>query len=98
LISSNIIVGSVVQYGLYSAIGVCFVYALLGTSREMVSGPGAIMALLAAQYGQTALTGDVRPLMLLTFLSGIVQLTIAVFNGGEYSAVIIRLTSNSAGS
>ncbi|KAM8784911.1 sodium-independent sulfate anion transporter isoform 1-T5 [Rhynchonycteris naso] len=60
------------QYGLYSAFMGCFVYLILGTSRDLTLGPTAIMSLLVSSYTfqQPAFA------VLLTFLSGCIQLAI----------------------
>ena len=38
------------QYGLYSAFMGCFVYCLMGTSRDITMGPTAIMSILVSEY------------------------------------------------
>lgn len=70
------------QYGLYSAFMGCFVYALFGGCPEVTIGPTALLALMTSRH--TGLGGDSGPhlAILLCFLSGIVQLLIAVLKLG----------------
>ena len=39
---------SPLQYGLYTAFMGCFIYAVLGTSKDISLGPTAILSLLTA--------------------------------------------------
>jgi MFS superfamily sulfate permease-like transporter len=70
------------QFGLYAAIGHCFLYPLFGSSRELSNGPCAIMALLTSQFGKAGITGDTRAAVLLTFICGVTQIAMAVMNIG----------------
>lgn len=67
------------QYGLYSAFIGCFIYAIFGTCKEVAIGPTALMALMT--YQQIA-NRNTDYAVLLCFLSGIVQLIMAVLNLG----------------
>ncbi|ELK12273.1 sodium-independent sulfate anion transporter isoform X2 [Pteropus alecto] len=58
------------QYGLYSAFMGCFVYLILGTSRDVTLGPTAIMSLLVSSYT----FHEPAYAVLLAFLSGCIQL------------------------
>ncbi|XP_062072279.1 sodium-independent sulfate anion transporter [Lepus europaeus] len=58
------------QYGLYSAFMGCFVYVVLGTSRDVTLGPTAIMSLLVSFYT----SHEPAYAVLLAFLSGCIQL------------------------
>jgi hypothetical protein len=40
------------------------------------------MALLTSQFGKAGITGDTRAAVLLTFISGIIQMAMAVMNIG----------------
>lgn len=67
------------QYGLYSAFMGCFVYAIFGSCRDITIGPTALMALMT--YHQVVgRSPDFA--VLLCFLSGIVQLIMAVLHLG----------------
>ena len=67
------------QYGLYSAFMGCFVYLLLGTSRDVTLGPTAIMSLLVSSYT----FHEPAYAVLLAFLSGCIQLTMSFLGLGE---------------
>ncbi|XP_071743295.1 sodium-independent sulfate anion transporter isoform X2 [Lepeophtheirus salmonis] len=66
------------QYGLYSAFMGCFVYVLLGSSKDITVGPTAIMALMTADHAQ--LTPDYA--VLLTFISGLIILAFGLLQLG----------------
>ncbi|XP_074081078.1 sodium-independent sulfate anion transporter isoform X3 [Macrotis lagotis] len=72
------VAGLPVQYGLYSSFMGCFVYFFLGTSRDVTLGPTAIMSLLVSFYAlhQPAYA------VLLTFLSGCIQLAMGILHLG----------------
>uniref|UniRef100_A0A674JEM9 Sodium-independent sulfate anion transporter n=1 Tax=Terrapene triunguis TaxID=2587831 RepID=A0A674JEM9_9SAUR len=67
-----------VQYGLYSSFMGCFVYCLLGTSKDVTLGPTAIMSLLVSSYA----FHDPAYAILLTFLSGCIQLAMGLLHLG----------------
>ncbi|XP_059146486.1 sodium-independent sulfate anion transporter-like [Physella acuta] len=76
------------RYGLYSAFVGCFVYCLLGTSKDITLGPTAILSLLTATFG-TAVSpvlpsGEKDPTMtiVLTFLTGVIQLVMGILKLG----------------
>lgn len=81
----------VVKYGLYTAFMGCFVYTLFGGARDLTYGPTAIMALLTAEFAHG---GSVHSAVLLTFLSGIIQMGIAVAHIGTQLSIHSR-NSNS---
>lgn len=60
-----------------------FLYVLFGTARDLTNGPCAVMALLTAEFGQAGVTGNARTAVLLTFVTGIVQISMAVMNIGK---------------
>ncbi|XP_034960054.2 sodium-independent sulfate anion transporter [Zootoca vivipara] len=70
--------GLPVQYGLYSSFMGCFVYCLLGTSKDVTLGPTAIMSLLVSSYA----FHDPSYAILLTFLSGCIQLAMGLLHLG----------------
>ncbi|XP_053308825.1 sodium-independent sulfate anion transporter [Spea bombifrons] len=72
------VAGLPVQYGLYSSFVGCFVYCLLGTSKDVTLGPTAIMSLLVSVYT----SGDTSLAILLAFLSGCIQLAMGLLNFG----------------
>ncbi|XP_066560681.1 sodium-independent sulfate anion transporter isoform X2 [Amia ocellicauda] len=72
------VAGLPVQYGLYSAFMGCFIYCIFGTSKDVTLGPTAIMSLLCASY----IDGDPVYAVLLTFLSGVIQLSMAILQLG----------------
>ncbi|KAM8945313.1 sodium-independent sulfate anion transporter [Pelodytes ibericus] len=72
------VAGLPVQYGLYSSFVGCFVYCLLGTSKDVTLGPTAIMSLLVSIYT----SGDIYLAILLSFLSGCIQLGMGLLNFG----------------
>lgn len=67
------------QYGLYSAFMGCFVYFILGTSRDVTLGPTAIMSLLVSSYT----LHEPAYAVLLAFLSGCIQLAMGFLCLGE---------------
>ncbi|XP_043570942.1 sodium-independent sulfate anion transporter isoform X2 [Chiloscyllium plagiosum] len=72
------IAGLPVQYGLYSSFMGCFVYCLLGTSKDITLGPTAIMSLLVASYANH----DPVYAVLLAFLCGCIQLAMGILQLG----------------
>ncbi|XP_067860050.1 sodium-independent sulfate anion transporter isoform X2 [Heptranchias perlo] len=72
------IAGLPVQYGLYSSFMGCFVYCLLGTSKDITLGPTAIMSLLVSSYAYH----DPVYAVLLTFLCGCIQLAMGILHLG----------------
>lgn len=72
------IAGLDVQYGLYGSFLGCFVYILLGSSKDVPMGPTAIASLLTYQVAG----GKWQKAVLLGFLSGIVELLMGIFGLG----------------
>ncbi|KFB37340.1 AGAP003587-PA-like protein [Anopheles sinensis] len=70
------------QYGLYSAFVGGVVYALMGGCREVTIGPTALLSLMTSRH--TGFGGNSGPQLaiLLCFLSGIVELLMAVLRLG----------------
>ncbi|KAM6972526.1 sodium-independent sulfate anion transporter [Aplochiton taeniatus] len=72
------VAGLPVQYGLYSAFSGGFIYALLGTSKDVTLGPTAIMSLLCASY----VAGHPSRAVLLSLLCGAIQAAMALLRLG----------------
>ncbi|XP_018794273.1 PREDICTED: sodium-independent sulfate anion transporter-like [Bactrocera latifrons] len=72
------ITGLELQYGLYSCFMGCFIYVLFGTSKDVPVGPTAIAALLTFQIGH----GDLVKTILLTFLTGIIEVLMGLLKLG----------------
>ncbi|XP_014453494.3 sodium-independent sulfate anion transporter isoform X2 [Alligator mississippiensis] len=72
------VAGLPAQYGLYSSFVGCFVYCLLGTSKDVTLGPTAIMSLLVSSYA----FHDPAYATLLAFLSGCIQLAMGLLHLG----------------
>uniref|UniRef100_A0A0F7Z571 Sodium-independent sulfate anion transporter-like n=1 Tax=Crotalus adamanteus TaxID=8729 RepID=A0A0F7Z571_CROAD len=73
-----VVAGLPMEYGLYSSFMGCFIYCLLGTSKDITLGPTAIMSLLVSSYAfhEPALA------VLLAFLSGCIQLAMGLLHLG----------------
>ncbi|KAF5285567.1 hypothetical protein FQR65_LT13201 [Abscondita terminalis] len=67
------------QYGLYSSFVGCFVYTIFGSCKDITIGPTALMALMTYQQ---ILNRNVDYAVLLCFLSGVMQLFMAILNLG----------------
>lgn len=67
------------QYGLYTSFMGCFVYALLGSCKDMAVGPTSILAMIVLPY---ALAGGPQYSILLAFLGGCLQLLAGILNLG----------------
>lgn len=67
------------QYGLYSSFMGCFVYCILGTSKDLTIGPTAILSLMVNIYGNTK-----QPpyTVAFTFYVGAVLLLMGIFHLG----------------
>ncbi|XP_048346419.1 sodium-independent sulfate anion transporter isoform X1 [Sphaerodactylus townsendi] len=72
------VAGLPMQYGLYSSFVGCFIYCLLGTAKDVTLGPTAIMSLLVSSYA----FHDPAYAILLTFLSGCIQLVMGLLHLG----------------
>jgi MFS superfamily sulfate permease-like transporter len=70
------------QYGLYSAFVGCFVYVVFGSCKDITIGPTALMALMTYQQ---IIGRNVDFAILLCFLTGCVQLLMAVLHLGTYN-------------
>ncbi|CAL1531872.1 unnamed protein product [Lymnaea stagnalis] len=76
------------QYGLYSAFVGCFVYCVLGTSKDITLGPTAILSLMTATFGTSVSpelpTGGKDPTLtiVLTMFTGLIQLVLGILKLG----------------
>lgn len=61
-----------------------FIYALLGTSKDITLGPTAIMSLMTAAFGTSPIANDPTPALLLSLLGGILQLVLGFLHLGLY--------------
>ncbi|XP_075148829.1 sodium-independent sulfate anion transporter [Haematobia irritans] len=72
------IAGLDLQYGLYGCFMGCFIYIFLGSSKDVPVGPTAISALLIFQTAH----GVWQKAVLLTFLTGLIEICMGVFRLG----------------
>ncbi|XP_061086852.1 sodium-independent sulfate anion transporter [Conger conger] len=72
------VAGLPVQFGLYSAFMGGFIYCVFGTSKDITLGPTAIMSLLCSSYVRQ----DPVYAVLLTFLCGVIQASMAILRLG----------------
>ncbi|BFF92215.1 sodium-independent sulfate anion transporter [Drosophila madeirensis] len=72
------VVGLPPEYGLYGAFMGCFVYVLLGTCKDSTIGSTAVASLMTFQFAQ----GSWQRSVLLTFLTGIIEIFMAIFKLG----------------
>ncbi|KAI8046616.1 sodium-independent sulfate anion transporter [Drosophila gunungcola] len=72
------VVGLPPEYGLYGAFMGCFVYVLLGTCKDSTIGSTAVASLMTFQFAQ----GSWQRSVLLTFLTGIIEILMAIFKLG----------------
>ena len=70
------------QYGLYSSFMGCFVYVFLGTSKDVTFGPTAVMSLLTAEFC-SFFENDASYAIMLTLISGVIQIVMGILNIGE---------------
>jgi SulP family sulfate permease len=81
-------------YGLYASLVPLLVYPLLGTSRQLITGPVAIdMLILAAGVGAIAQVGTPRYVtlvLLLTLMVGVLQLGMGAFRLGFVADFLSR--------
>ncbi|XP_017142336.1 sodium-independent sulfate anion transporter [Drosophila miranda] len=72
------VVGLPPEYGLYGSFMGCFVYVLLGTCKDSTIGSTAVASLMTFQFAQ----GSWQRSVLLTFLTGIIEIFMAIFKLG----------------
>ena len=68
-----------------------FVYALLGTSRDITLGPTAIMSLMTAAFATSPVKGDPTYALLLTFFCGVIQLLLGFCHLGMFPYIACTL-------
>ncbi len=78
------IAGVPVQYGLYTACVATFIYALLGTSRQMILGPEAAAAAISAATVAPLAGGDPQRFLVLT--AALAMMAGALFLAGGFCA------------
>lgn len=62
----------------------CFVYVLLGTSRDVTFGPTAVMSLLTAEFCSAGMVeGDASLAIMMTLISGVIQILMGILNIGQ---------------
>ena len=76
------------QYGLYSSFMGCFVYALLGTSKDIAIGPVAIVSLLVSSFALSPVPGDATYAIIVSLIGGAIQVAIGLLRVGQSSQVI----------
>ncbi|XP_064550081.1 sodium-independent sulfate anion transporter [Drosophila montana] len=72
------VVGLPAESGLYGSFLGCFVYVLLGTCKDNTIGSTAVASLMTYQFAQ----GSWAHSVLLTFLTGIIEILMAIFKLG----------------
>lgn len=78
-IAYGAVAGLPVEYGLYTAFAGPFVYALLGSVRQITVGPTAVMAIMTHEY---AVKGGAPYAIVLSFLAGCIELMAGLLNLG----------------
>ena len=61
----------------------CFVYALLGTSKDIAVGPVAILSLLVSSFAQSPRPGDASYAVIVSLIGGAIQLVIGLLHIGQ---------------
>ncbi|XP_046603494.1 sodium-independent sulfate anion transporter isoform X1 [Neodiprion virginianus] len=75
------IAGLAPQYGLYGSFLGCFIYIIFGSCKDIPFGPTAIVSLLTYQT-VAHLDSPYQYAILLTFLSGVIELLMGIFGLG----------------
>ncbi|EDW03691.1 sodium-independent sulfate anion transporter [Drosophila grimshawi] len=73
------VVGLPPQYGLYGSFMGCFMYVLLGTCKDCTIGSTAVASLMTYQFAR----GSWQRSVLLTFLTGFIEILMAAFKLGS---------------
>jgi sodium-independent sulfate anion transporter 11 len=68
------------QFGLYSAFFGSYLYVVFGTIKEVSIGPTAVMSLLTYEFVHGL---GIEYIVLLTFLTGCVELVMGLLNLGK---------------
>jgi len=100
-----IIAGLPPQYGLYSAIVPAIVAALFGSSRHLISGPTTAISLVLfstiSRFAEPGSVDYIQMVLTLTFLAGVVQLTLGSVRLGALvnfisHSVVVGFTAGAA--
>lgn len=67
------------QYGLYTAFMGSFMYTIFGSCKDLTIGPTAIMSIMTGEYTHV---GGPTFAIILTFLSGVIQILMGLLNLG----------------
>lgn len=59
----------------------CFMYTIFGSCKDITIGPTAIMSIMTAEH---AAAGGITYVILITFLTGCIQLIMGILNLGNY--------------
>ena len=61
----------------------CFIYCILGTSKDITLGPTAIMSLMTAAFASSPVDKDPTYAIILTLICGVVQFVMGVLHLGK---------------
>ena len=61
----------------------CFVYCLLGTSKDVNLGPAAVMSLLTAEFGHSVIHDDATYAIALSLVCGVFQIVMGILQVGQ---------------
>jgi len=61
----------------------CFIYALLGTSKDIAIGPVAIVSLLVSSFALSPVPGDATYAIIVSLIGGAIQVLIGLLRVGE---------------
>jgi len=61
----------------------CFVYAVLGSSKDISIGPVAIMSLLVSSFALSPVPGNATYAIIVSLVGGAIQVLIGLLNIGE---------------
>jgi len=67
----------------------CFVYCLLGTSKDVNLGPAAVMSLLTAEFGHSVIHDDATYAIALSLVCGVFQIIMGVLHVGQSSTTAV---------
>lgn len=76
------------QYGLYSSFLGGFLYAIFGSVKEISIGPTSLMALLTVEFTKGK---NVDFVILLTFLTGCIEMIMGMLDLGEFFFLLAQL-------
>ena len=67
----------------------CFVYAVLGTSKDIAIGPVAIVSLLVSSFALSPVPGDATYAIIVSLVSGAIQLLVGFLHIGESNCHVV---------